>query len=1364
MKAKKWLVVVLSAVMALAVALGIGACGVKKGYDHKDDTWVWTANADGTTHNGKASCDDRSHDVTNEAHVWGTDNKCTKCGATKPQETHDHTYDAWDYNNTQHWKYCDDHGTDKTNIDTSSKKDHTWKYVKVDGAKHNKVSTCTEHAAVTIAENHTYDQENNTKCRCGAEKPSTPPEPCQHTNTEWRTSDTQHWQFCLDCETEVPGTRANHTGWGNYQNNGADHTKTSTCTEHTAVTVTENHSYGANGECACGAKQSTPTPDHVYAETWEHDATEHWHPCTTHPDAGKEDSQGRTTHTYDQNGNTECVCGAKNPNPPQPETLEAGWYIVGKIAALNGENWGTYVADRFVGANGLTVSLTMADSFKFAQYDGGTDIKINWDGSIGYTDELKGHFMDGGGGNIAVKSTKCEGSYTFTIVNGKLNVKTDIPEDTSKPDLDEGWYIVGDVLNNTNWATYLKDRFIPEEGRTIALKMTDTFKFSKYIEADTATVVWGEGRSIGYSDEYSSVCKKEDKENSDNFQVKEDGTYIIKFTGDHLSIEKKSEQPEPCQHTHTEWQTSDTQHWQFCTDCNEEVPGTRANHTGWDNYQNKTENHTKDTTCTQHDPVTVTEGHTYDQTGDKCKCGAEKPVDADTRAFYVLGNIEGGDFNWDTASKNQMTLGADGHSFSITVFMYKYGAFKIVYFDKAQTTEPGDLWEHQIGFSEYDGENKTFTEGDMGNIVAPETGTYTITLYTNDTNHPEDDDTFSIIITKDETATFEWDLHVYGDMNKWGAGEDKLAMTKGADGKYTATVTVTAEDLAEPKDQKGNKYVAFKVVNIHDGNVKYFGGEVTEDNKDGNFWLTKADTYTITFDTNKMEVGIKGENEDKPGPQPEPDADTRVFYVYGSATAAYWHDDGEHLPLKLNRTADHTFTITLTLYKGETFKIIGFEAAPEVQPENFYGIEVDFNDCYNADPSLISSSGINDFTVVKDGVYTFTLYTNDDTNSGNDDDGFSIGYERTGDVEWKDVYVFGTMNQWKKVEDYKMDGTGTTRTFTLDVTEEMINNTKDDKGAKANPAIKVVNVMKYGDKYFGNAEGNNIEFTQAGKYNITFDTTTYEVTAVLEGQKDVAHDPRTFVLSGSSTETDAALFGNGFGYDTAKLAFSRTIGTNTFVLKNVRLYAGDKFQIRYNASWDDGTENSSTHYAYGAYFLIKDSTSNVGQVFDTSNSSAWWGDAVVATGKSGVYDITIQSLSTTITSKTTVGENQVKFTFTRTQQLSDPDRSVIDFYLVGTIKSMGMNNKWPGVGVTNSDFVHLNKTADNTYSVTCTFASGDQFKVYCSTFGSWHTQGVGKNENANITVGAGQHTITVKVQAGAQNLSNGDSKVTVTIS
>ena len=63
MKAKKWLVVVLSAVMALAVALGIGACGVKKGYDHKDDTWVWTANADGTTHNGKASCDDRSHDV-----------------------------------------------------------------------------------------------------------------------------------------------------------------------------------------------------------------------------------------------------------------------------------------------------------------------------------------------------------------------------------------------------------------------------------------------------------------------------------------------------------------------------------------------------------------------------------------------------------------------------------------------------------------------------------------------------------------------------------------------------------------------------------------------------------------------------------------------------------------------------------------------------------------------------------------------------------------------------------------------------------------------------------------------------------------------------------------------------------------------------------------------------------------------------------------------------------------------------------------------------------------------------------------------------------------------------------------------------
>ena len=42
-------------------------------------------------------------------------------------ETHTHNYDAWDYNATQHWKYCDEHGSDKSNIDETTKANHEFK-------------------------------------------------------------------------------------------------------------------------------------------------------------------------------------------------------------------------------------------------------------------------------------------------------------------------------------------------------------------------------------------------------------------------------------------------------------------------------------------------------------------------------------------------------------------------------------------------------------------------------------------------------------------------------------------------------------------------------------------------------------------------------------------------------------------------------------------------------------------------------------------------------------------------------------------------------------------------------------------------------------------------------------------------------------------------------------------------------------------------------------------------------------------------------------------------------------------------------------------------------------------------------------
>ncbi len=76
MNKKSWLIVGLSLAMAASIGVGISACGGKE-------------------------------------------------PDTPPTPTdHTHTYDAWDYNETQHWKYCDEHGTDKSNIDETTREDH----------------------------------------------------------------------------------------------------------------------------------------------------------------------------------------------------------------------------------------------------------------------------------------------------------------------------------------------------------------------------------------------------------------------------------------------------------------------------------------------------------------------------------------------------------------------------------------------------------------------------------------------------------------------------------------------------------------------------------------------------------------------------------------------------------------------------------------------------------------------------------------------------------------------------------------------------------------------------------------------------------------------------------------------------------------------------------------------------------------------------------------------------------------------------------------------------------------------------------------------------------------------------------------
>ena len=119
------------------------------------------------------------------------------CGG-KP---HTHTYDTWDYNETQHWKYCDEHGTDKSNIDETTKANHDF---------------------------------SNGDCECGAKKPASEH---THTYTKWEYDATQHWKVCPDDNAVDPAGKSDHVFVAGKCECGA---KTTVPTEELSVYVCGN--------------------------------------------------------------------------------------------------------------------------------------------------------------------------------------------------------------------------------------------------------------------------------------------------------------------------------------------------------------------------------------------------------------------------------------------------------------------------------------------------------------------------------------------------------------------------------------------------------------------------------------------------------------------------------------------------------------------------------------------------------------------------------------------------------------------------------------------------------------------------------------------------------------------------------------------------------------------------------------------------------------------------------------------------------------------------------------------------------------------------------------------------------------------
>lgn len=233
-----------------------------KGEDNGDGTHQVTCNRTGCDYSKK------------ETHTYGTDNKCTECGAEK-DTTCNHTP-----------------AIDK---DNPTETQHFYK--------------CTKCGTTTKTESHKFENGKCTVCDYV----------CKHSSTTKKKDDTYHWDECDNCREKlnkeeheyengececgkIESNKHTHTPKSTYEKDDTYHWKI--CSECGEIVETkEEHEYvfDANTKCKCGATRHICNPK----STYEKDETHHWKICS---ECGK--LVGEKEQHKDENNDKKCdVCG-----------------------------------------------------------------------------------------------------------------------------------------------------------------------------------------------------------------------------------------------------------------------------------------------------------------------------------------------------------------------------------------------------------------------------------------------------------------------------------------------------------------------------------------------------------------------------------------------------------------------------------------------------------------------------------------------------------------------------------------------------------------------------------------------------------------------------------------------------------------------------------------------------------------------------------------------------------------------------------------------------------------------------------------------------------------------------------------------
>ncbi len=465
--------------------------------------------------------------------------------------------------------------------------------------------------------------------------------------------------------------------------------------------------------------------------------------------------------------------------------------------------------------------------------------------------------------------------------------------------------------------------------------------------------------------------------------------------------------------------------------------------------------------------------------------------------------------------------------------------------------------------------------GTYKNITVKVDGSYTLTLVSD----PEtDNNELSITRNGDPVGgVVEHDIAHYAikgsKVTGWADSTDaKHLMNKGADGKFTLTIELYANDEF--------MFIGYE---LQDGSLvslaKYIKSDMLKDGscsevavkEGGNFTTSANGTYTFTFDPVTEEISVTYSSDFSL----EEVARPTTWYILGNGSVAGSVLNNAAWGLKdeaaqgLTDKGNGVYEITLDLYVGDAFKICSDSSWANARD---FGFMIDPKDNFKANGNI---------EVLVAGNYTLTLTVAENETED------KITYVRNGDASGGEEAVVA-------IEAYAIKGSKITAW--ADSTDAKHLLTKDENGKyvltvemyandefmfvayeKADGELKALPIYIKSDMLAEDSAeqvaakaGGNFTTSANGTYTFTFDPETDKISVAYSEDftLELVARPTTWYILGNSSVEGSVLKTSSWGLNDESVQKLTDKGNGVYEI-TLDLSAGDEFQICSDGSWSN---------------------------------------------------------------------------------------------------------------------------------------------------------------------------------------------------